>query len=70
MHAMHFEVWRTLILILDSHRPDPSHHCIRDRDASHDAGTSGMRARERETHIKFSLSYRRGTATTLSFRLL
>lgn len=64
MHAMHFEVWRTLILILDSHRP------IRDRDASHDAGTSGMRARERETHIKFSLSYRRGTATTLSFRLL
>ena len=62
MHAMQFEVWRTLIL--STHRP------IRDRDASHDAGTSGMRARERETHIKFSLSYRRGTATTLSFRLL
>ena len=63
MHAMQFEVWRTLIL--DAHRP-----IRRDRDASHDAGPSGMRARERETHIKFSLSYRRGTATTLSFRLL
>ena len=64
MHAMQFEVWRTLIL--DAHRP------IRVTAMPHTMqGQAGCaRARERETHIKFSLSYRRGTATTLSFRLL